>query len=549
MSFSHSNGSNKDSWLKSRKRKLSHNSSAKLFPTKSSPDTWIEKYAPQHLEQLAVHKKKIQEVENWLIMNRHRGKKGGAPILFLSGPAGCGKTTTLVMVARKNGIEIAEWNNPLSVPYSVTKQSDVQYKSEVVLFEEFLFRSGKYPSLFSNPENNNDKIEGKLVLLEEFPNFMLKDLDYCKELVRRYRLTQQMPLVIIISDGSTFDSFKRFLSSKESSVTNIRFNPVSTTLLIKALSRVSTSERCSTNKDDLSLIASASAGDVRSAINNLQFSCKTVGKSTRKTSGTKSKAINGKDTSLIMFRALGKVFYCKREKRKKAESVESSKYRDDLIVQPEDILEQCCLSGSAFSLFLHQNYLPFFDANPIEDVASTLEYLSMSDVVGSSLTSSDLSTNASVYLDYYEGILAARGMTYSNSLRATNDMCASRTGAWRPLHKPAWFQVIKKKKENELQSHLLFYKLVQSDLMLSTLPYLFHLKNQSDLNFAQKMFTAEIVVLPKWKMFHNDANDQLTEHEAGSVETTDPIQVRKIEDNIMEVNIHDDSVEIEDFSD
>uniref|UniRef100_H2ZNF0 Uncharacterized protein n=1 Tax=Ciona savignyi TaxID=51511 RepID=H2ZNF0_CIOSA len=319
--------------------------------------------------------------------------------------------------------------------------------------------------------------------------------------------------------------------------------------MTKALSRVGSAEHCTLSKDEISNIASTSSGDIRAAINNLQFSSISgfVPKSL-KHGKAKPVTLGGKDTSMIMFRALGKIFYCKREKRKESDSMSSPTHRDDLIVQPEDILDQCCLSGSAFGLFLHQNFINFFDDNPLEDVAASLEHLSSSDVVGSSITSSDMSTNSRVSLDYYEGVIAARGLTYSNSLRATADLCAKSSGAWRPLHKPAWFQVRRKRQESEIQSHFLFSRMMQADLVLSTLPYLFHLKSHCELNPAQRMFATDIVVLPKWKVYRSENNDRLTEHETGSIETKE-VEVKKKLNLDIEPSIQDDDVEIDDFSD
>ena len=69
----------------------------------------------------------------------------------------------------------------------------------------------------------------------------------------------------------------------------------------------------------------------------------------------------------------------------------------------QSVLEQCCLSGNAFSLFLHHNYLGFFDNNPLTDVTAASDLLSLADTMNSSLTSSDLSSGASTHADRYEG--------------------------------------------------------------------------------------------------------------------------------------------------
>jgi len=67
-------------------------------------------------------------------------------------------------------------------------------------------------------------------------------------------------------------------------------------------------------------------------------------------------------------------------------------------------LDQCCLSGSAFSLFLHHNYLNFFDNNPLNDVTNAAELLSLADTVNSPLTLSDPTSGGSIFTDRYEGM-------------------------------------------------------------------------------------------------------------------------------------------------
>lgn len=94
------------------------------------------------------------------------------------------------------------------------------------------------------------------------------------------------------------------------------------------------------DKAALEQLCSGSSGDIRSAINSLQFSCFTgelslekhlwaskKGKAPKPLPRTKgrarsakstevleeSPAIGGKDASLFLFRALGKILYCKRE--------------------------------------------------------------------------------------------------------------------------------------------------------------------------------------------------------------------------------------------
>jgi flagellar biosynthesis GTPase FlhF len=69
--------------------------------------------------QLAVHKKKVSEVSNWLKEFPHHHKvrrkfyRLMQKLLVLSGPAGAGKSTTVQSLAKSFGIKVIEWINPV----------------------------------------------------------------------------------------------------------------------------------------------------------------------------------------------------------------------------------------------------------------------------------------------------------------------------------------------------------------------------------------------------------------------------------------------------
>lgn len=72
----------------------------------------MKNFDPVSPEDLAVHIKKVQEVEEWLkaacIHNR-------SDMLLLTGPVGCGKTTTIHTIAKKYNVKVTEWITPLDI--------------------------------------------------------------------------------------------------------------------------------------------------------------------------------------------------------------------------------------------------------------------------------------------------------------------------------------------------------------------------------------------------------------------------------------------------
>ncbi|KAA6423947.1 MAG: hypothetical protein FRX49_05906 [Trebouxia sp. A1-2] len=61
---------------------------------------------PKSSADLAVPKKKVGEVRDWLLADH------GPSLLLLSGPSGCGKTSTIRVLAAENGAEVTEWTTP-----------------------------------------------------------------------------------------------------------------------------------------------------------------------------------------------------------------------------------------------------------------------------------------------------------------------------------------------------------------------------------------------------------------------------------------------------
>lgn len=80
---------------------------------------WVERYKPETQNDLAVQKKKIEEVETWLKTHifQTQPKQGGS-VLLLTGPPGCGKTATLQILAKDLGLQVQEWTNPLSLDFT-----------------------------------------------------------------------------------------------------------------------------------------------------------------------------------------------------------------------------------------------------------------------------------------------------------------------------------------------------------------------------------------------------------------------------------------------
>ncbi|RVE68814.1 hypothetical protein OJAV_G00095750 [Oryzias javanicus] len=484
-------------------------------------ESWVDRYSPQSLAELAVHKKKVEEVQTW--MSAHRSKGG---ILVLTGPSGSGKTATVQVLCQELSFKVQEWTNPSNVePYSSWQSADwridgLSYTSQVTQFREFLLRAYKYSCL--SMAGDGGAADSKLILVEDFPNQFYREPSSLHELLRRFVRVARCPLVFVVSesvsgDGSVRSLFPREIQ-EELHISCISFNPVAPTSMMKVLGSISAQEAVKSggrtsvpDPAELEALCSGSAGDVRSAINSLQFFCllgssvnssvsrtkkdrpasgrRGASRSTKKTRAVKDqeeeRAIGGKDAALFLFRALGKILHCKRGSHEAVSSPALPPhllhhFREDLLVEPEAVVERAHVSAEMFNLYLHQNYLDFF--SEVEDVERASEYLSDADLLTADWT------NRVIMRDYSSSV-AVRGILHSHSHQVSV--------GFRPLHKPDWLRVSTKHRENCLTARHLFrdFCLPAVGLQVELLPYLAKLTNPMR-NHTQITFIQEVGQMP-----------------------------------------------------
>ncbi|KAI7368741.1 hypothetical protein KC357_g7715 [Hortaea werneckii] len=375
---------------------------------------WTEQFAPVDLSELAVHKRKVADVRQWLESTLHGRRQ---KILVLKGAAGTGKTTTIGLLAKDMGLDVSEWHNP-----AVTEFPSESSQSTAAQFDDFVRRAGASTGLTlstgtgkSDVVPSADTVESRptssdrrqLLLVEEFPNTFSRastTLQSFRSTILQYvsappvREGCATPIVMIISETllstntAAADSFTahRLLGPElinHPFVDLIEFNPVAPTILHKSLDGIIVKEARKSGRRKAPgpqvLKHLAEAGDIRSAISSLEFLCLrgddgdiwssritfTKGKKAKvdppmtKAEKEALKLISNRESTLGIFHAVGKVIYNKRVNPPAGEEVAQpptwlpQHWRKQVPENDLDLLiDELGTDTSTFIAALHENY-------------------------------------------------------------------------------------------------------------------------------------------------------------------------------------------------
>ncbi|KDQ11559.1 hypothetical protein BOTBODRAFT_189751 [Botryobasidium botryosum FD-172 SS1] len=332
---------------------------------------WVDKYEPQTAEDLAVHKRKVEDVRKWLgeAFDSSPGstkRRKYRRILALTGPAGTGKTVTIRVLAKEMNVQVVEWQN--SVDGGAIGDQDFDRESFSSKFQAFLSRATTYSTLtFDSPTTSTAPptpsllqplSNNHIILIEDFPNVAHAGTRDAFHTALRSFLASELscPLVLVISDaglrGEVADEAGtaqgRRLRDEVLSirnvvppelvqvglVTEIEFNPVAITLLRRAINSIVEAHFTASNphlppsKEAIDMVVQSANGDIRSALMTLQFACivdlpgsggAKRGKGGKLSKRAKAEATRGilasitqREQSLVLFHLLGKLLYNKR---------------------------------------------------------------------------------------------------------------------------------------------------------------------------------------------------------------------------------------------
>ncbi|KAL9229617.1 hypothetical protein vseg_005065 [Gypsophila vaccaria] len=434
--------------------------------------SWVDKYTPRCLDELCVHKKKVEEVRVWLEDKLNNPKEGRNYVLLITGQAGIGKSTTVRVAASHVGAEICEWNTPTPTLWQEhvhNINTGLRYISKLDEFENFVERVRKYGVLSSVIYESKPPM---ILLIEDIPVANGKvaqgRLSRCLQLLVR---SVQIPTVILITEFNGSDNsdvnmryWEEVSSTIESAgACKVAFNPVTVNSLKKALSKICIQEQCSTTSEQIDSIANSSGGDIRHAIMTLQYFC------VRQQSGilasdkcsSESEANgrdpvqddadfslrSGRDQTLSLFHALGKFLHNKRETDCTMECDGDFKLKEEFtrlplkMDAPEKVLSQAYGQARPVAEFLFENVLDFMSQDATEDAWAVSSYLSDTDCL--------LSTGHRGFSRSYEienvvqstaASVAVRGVLYGNAHPSPS--------RWHSIRRPMLWQVEQSARRN-----------------------------------------------------------------------------------------------------
>ena len=377
--FSHNNSNNnspksfKDIFKKPSNGNKSNNTIDKHVKKKLQTQQWIDKYAPKKVEDMYIHKRKLNEIENWfknaLMQLNNIGKnniqfKYTRAILFLMGNSGIGKTSIIRCLCNRYNCKLYSWPNSNHdssditvhhnkfINFDDTYQNNFKkeyyrdsmslgYQSELTKLKQFLSSNSKFNSVL-NKSNQTRKV----TLIESIPS--LYNMDAKKEFEQLIdnvcNTTRNMVIFEITTsfEGTKENDLSKFGANIQfhSRVQRINMNAVNKTLTKKCIQNILQCERLYQYVDTkfIDNIIESCNGDLRNSIQTCQIKLvqkldvndspndnrmkprtkRGKGKSKRGTISKLSKInvsktlnIGGRDTNLSIFHSIGKILYAK----------------------------------------------------------------------------------------------------------------------------------------------------------------------------------------------------------------------------------------------
>ena len=426
---------------------------------------WIEKYRPTKSSEVVVAPNKVKRVAGWLRDEQVAQEQvlRGARLLILTGGPGAGKSTLIRTLAHEQNWDVVEWTESF---YEFTARSEIELQRPLAHWQQFLrLNSIGYASLLVSDGNEKGdqkplkvvnasrRLQNSATPPSQQPKakksrlIVLDELPYCndaesqstfRESLTQHIMTSNVPTVWIWSqnvlEGKHNPADLEALVEPHvlyntNLVTILTIQPVTLAKFQSTLKRIAHSENILSElpRDFISELHAQSRGDIRFAINALQYQYSSdVNMGQNNTDAASSTVLGAdRDVRLSAFHALGKVLYAKR-KPLTTEHVDANT-EAPLDFDPERAIEHSGMELGGSIHFLQHHSIDFF--TDVSELSVAL----------------DLYGDAAILLDCNIAVPAASSLAGRAVAFANHHPAPSK---FRPLSKPKSLDVLAKRKTN-----------------------------------------------------------------------------------------------------
>ena len=217
---------------------------------------WVEKYRPSQLDQLISHHSIISTIQSLISKNR-------LPHLLLYGPAGTGKTSTILAIARRlfgqhYSSHILELNASDDRGIEVVRDQIKDFASS----RHLSFATPSPPSSSSSSSSSPSPASFKLIILDEADN-MTKTAQFAlRRVIERYTRGTRFCLIA--------NYVNKIIPALQSRCTKFRFGPLGVEQMEGRMRDIAAKEGVDMTEDGLRAIVRLSEGDMRKCLNVLQ---------------------------------------------------------------------------------------------------------------------------------------------------------------------------------------------------------------------------------------------------------------------------------------
>lgn len=456
------------------------------------PNLWCEKHRPECFADLveALPKKRVEEIREWMREVSAINTNPYQTCLVLHGPSGAGKTLCVEVLAKELGIELREWKSETDRATSLVTSEDglgldarerhsdfyIPYVSQLDDFVGFL-RTTRFPSLqLGSTKVSAKPLRRSILVVEELPYMKSPEKKEAFQRALQAQFRSHHPMIIIYtSHGETANpnTLRRLYSEdvmSAHSTLSLGLGRVPPGRLTRVLTKVRNSENIAVPESVLLDIVLRANGDLRSAIQLLQFysiggepadSEKGLGKRRRKSPVTSfsvhalekqlkkygteqtnsvhqigsddgEEQEDARDTVYSINHAVGKLLRAKTlgeiydEEKSKAKGRHlkplQSADRSLLSFDPEQVARACPLDGDALCAFVQFNAPQHYTS--IDEIAQALDQLSVADVFAGAGERQDAGVwtyeaSGRVFPGAYVTSIASRVVAATRTARAT----------------------------------------------------------------------------------------------------------------------------------